>query len=225
MRRSDSSLLFHPLFNPFSENIVNISNRLNKHFAAAAVVTAAVVGSADAGIVYSGIRNISVNAAGMYLNVETGPLVNGQGLDLLDIFFWNPGTHIALYAANGTTFMATPGATSDHRIALAADTTIGASASFYPDTISYLTVGNGFGQIALNSSVFVGFKFVASDALNHYGWMRFTVGANAGIATMVDWAYDSTAGASIDAGAGAVPAPGALALLGLAGLAGRRRRA
>jgi len=40
--------------------------------------------------------------------------------------------------------------------------------------------------------------------------------------TVVDYAYESTAGGSIVAGA--VPAPGALALLGVAGLAGSRRR-
>jgi MYXO-CTERM domain-containing protein len=42
--------------------------------------------------------------------------------------------------------------------------------------------------------------------------------------TVVDFAWENVAGTSIDAGAGAVPAPGAIALLGLAGLAGRRRR-
>jgi MYXO-CTERM domain-containing protein len=40
--------------------------------------------------------------------------------------------------------------------------------------------------------------------------------------TVVDFAYESVAGESI--AAGAVPAPGALALLGVAGLAGTRRR-
>jgi MYXO-CTERM domain-containing protein len=39
--------------------------------------------------------------------------------------------------------------------------------------------------------------------------------------TVVDFAYESVAGASI---AAAAPAPGALALLGVAGLAGTRRR-
>jgi MYXO-CTERM domain-containing protein len=41
--------------------------------------------------------------------------------------------------------------------------------------------------------------------------------------TVVDFAYESVAGASIAAGE-SIPAPGALALLGVAGLAGARRR-
>jgi MYXO-CTERM domain-containing protein len=57
--------------------------------------------------------------------------------------------------------------------------------------------------------------------------MRFAMGApgSAGTAmtrTVVDYAYENVANTSITAGT--VPAPGAIALLGLAGLAGRRRR-
>jgi MYXO-CTERM domain-containing protein len=57
--------------------------------------------------------------------------------------------------------------------------------------------------------------------------MRFLIGAqpatgNLVTRTVVDFAYENVAGGSIEAGA--IPAPGALALLGLAGLAGRRRR-
>jgi MYXO-CTERM domain-containing protein len=56
--------------------------------------------------------------------------------------------------------------------------------------------------------------------------MRFLMGTqpatgNLVTRTVVDFAYESVAGASIAAG---VPAPGALALLGVAGLAGARRR-
>jgi MYXO-CTERM domain-containing protein len=57
--------------------------------------------------------------------------------------------------------------------------------------------------------------------------MRFLMGAagSAGTSmtrTVVDFAWENVAGTSIEAGA--VPAPGALALLGVAGLASRRRR-
>lgn len=70
---------------------------------------------------------------------------------------------------------------------------------------------------------YFGFKFVAASGTTHYGWMRLSIGSTSATSAIVDYAYESTAGQSI--GAGAVPAPGALALLGLAALATRRRRA
>ncbi len=59
--------------------------------------------------------------------------------------------------------------------------------------------------------------------------MRFAMGPQgaAGVGAtrkVVDYGWESVANASITAGAG-IPAPGAIALLGLAGLATRRRRA
>jgi MYXO-CTERM domain-containing protein len=109
-------------------------------------------------------------------------------------------------------------------------------------TGSYNTsTGNVYGTTAAtglaggwtySSENIIGFKFVAAAGTTHYGWMRFLMGAigsaglgnNAPTRTVVDFGYESTAGESILAGAGAVPAPGALALLGVAGLAGKRRR-
>jgi hypothetical protein len=53
-----------------------------------------------------------------------------------------------------------------------------------------------------------------------YGWIQFT--GNAGLGgTIVGYAYDTT-GATI--AAGYIPAPGAVALLGVAGMIGSRRR-
>jgi hypothetical protein len=70
----------------------------------------------------------------------------------------------------------------------------------------------------------VGLRFFneATGVIN-YGWMRLGLGASFTDPTrrIVDWAYEDT-GAGIIAG---VPTPGAIALLGFAGLAGRRRRA
>jgi MYXO-CTERM domain-containing protein len=71
----------------------------------------------------------------------------------------------------------------------------------------------------------VGFRFTneATSAV-HYGWFRISLGTTLASVprTVVEYAYENVAGASI--AAGAIPAPGALAVLGLAGLAGRRRR-
>jgi hypothetical protein len=81
---------------------------------------------------------------------------------------------------------------------------------------------------------FMGVKFTESGVNGGaamYGWVQFTKDAGipsgnpTGI-TIVDWAYDDS-GASITAGAGAVPEPSSLALLaaGAMGLCVRRGRA
>jgi hypothetical protein len=72
----------------------------------------------------------------------------------------------------------------------------------------------------LNAANYFGFYFVASDNLVHYGYGVMTIGANMGVRTLTSVSYESVAETSITV----VPAPGALALLGLAGIASRRRR-
>ncbi|NBQ14389.1 MAG: hypothetical protein EBU31_07205, partial [Proteobacteria bacterium] len=56
----------------------------------------------------------------------------------------------------------------------------------------------------------------------YYGWIGYTGAESSG--TITGWAYNTVADQGIIAGGGAVPAPGAAALLGLAGLVGARRR-
>ena len=201
------------------------SNRLNKHFAVcAAAVATAVVGSANAAVVYSGVVNITVpaNFEGIYFHLETG-LYNSSGAT-------NPGwdinpygsstTAVSLYAATGTGYMRNPGAgTSTGRTNLADGTAIGATSFFYGSSTA--TIGTLVGQWSANANGIFGFKFLANDGLTHYGWARMSIGANAATRTIVDYGYESVAGAAIGAG---VPAPGAVALLGLAGLMTRRRR-
>ena len=72
----------------------------------------------------------------------------------------------------------------------------------------------------LNSANYFGFRFLGADALTHYGWGIMTVGATMGVRTLTSVTFETTAGASVTV----APAPGALALLGLAGFASRRRR-
>jgi MYXO-CTERM domain-containing protein len=108
---------------------------------------------------------------------------------------------------------------------LAAGTLIGSTSNFSSST-STIAFGSAAGQWQYASNNIVGFRFVSSAGTTHYGWMRFLMGSqpasgNLVTRTVVDFAYESVAGASI---AAAAPAPGALALLGVAGLAGTRRR-
>ncbi len=198
-----------------------LSNRLATHFAACAAAAAAVTvpQQADAAVVYSGVVNIAVpnNIDGVYLNVVTG--ANGAapvaGYDI------NPYS-----AAAGNFNLWGPTATTWLDVGvdvynLAADTVIGAG-GVYDRPGGGVNIGP---QMNLNSSNnYLGFRFAneANGNQIHFGWVQLQFGADAGTRSIIGYAYDDVAGASINAGA--IPAPGALALLGLAGVVGARRR-
>ncbi len=211
---------------------MKIKNRLNAHFAACAVVAASagVMGAAheaDAAIVWSGLVNITIpsNVDGVYMNVLTGQTgTSGGAVTGWDI---NPygATTLQFFGATGGGFVRGLGSSGTLVDNLAQGTLINASQSF----------GNGnaetTGATAFNAgsmSNLVGFRFVnEATGQTHYGWMRILLGG-AGLASqpraIIEYAYESVAGAGIGAGV-IIPAPGAIALLGLAGLVSRRRRA
>jgi MYXO-CTERM domain-containing protein len=114
-----------------------------------------------------------------------------------------------------------PGVTTGSAGNLTLGTAVGATGSYGSGAV---VVGSAAGNWQLNASNYFGFRFLAADGLTHYGWGRFVIGASiSGADRMIaEIAYEDAAGASINVGA--VPAPGAVALLGLAGLAARRRR-
>jgi MYXO-CTERM domain-containing protein len=121
-----------------------------------------------------------------------------------------------------------PGVTTGSAGNLALGTSIGSTGSFNTSTTG-VTFGSAAGNWQYSAENVIGFRFVGADTGVRYGWMRFLMGAagSSGTSmtrTVVDYGYESVAGTSILAGAGAVPAPGAVALLGLAGFASRRRR-
>jgi MYXO-CTERM domain-containing protein len=206
-------------------------SRLEKHIVAAAAVAAGVAASANAAIVYSGVLNFScaIDIDGTYINVETNQLTNGPGSGV-------PGWDVNPYrssSGSGMNFfnptgggMVSAAAGTGSAINLAAGTVIGSTSNFSTSTAT-IVFGSAAGQWQYGTNNIVGFRFVSSAGTTHYGWMRFLIGTqpvsgNLVTRTVVDFAYESVAGASIEAGA--VPAPGALALLGVAGLAGARRR-
>jgi MYXO-CTERM domain-containing protein len=211
--------------------------KLDMHFAAAAALCAA--GAANAAVVYSGAVNFvcAVDIDGCYINVETGVLSNGPGSGVpgWDVNPYSTSGGMNFFNSTGGGQMRRPGVTTGTAGNLALGTVIGAAGSFNTGTgnVYGTTAATGLnGGWTYGSENIIGFRFVAASGATHYGWMRFLMGAigsaglgnNAPTRTVVDFAYESVAGASILAGDTGIPAPGALALLGVAGLASRRRR-
>ena len=203
---------------------MSISNRLEKHFAvcAAAVATVACVGTANAALVtWNANLVIPNNIDGQYINVETQTAGSAAG----NVAGWdlNPyGTSttamswFAAAAPSGCVMGLGQGGTTSAVASLSGGTLV-SSASTFGNTASSVTAGGWM----LNSANYFGFRFLGADALTHYGFGQMTVGATMGVRTLDYVSFETTAGASVTV----APAPGALALLGLAGLATRRRRA
>ena len=196
------------------------SNRLAAHFAVAAVATV-VAGAAQAAIVHWDANPvIPNNIDGQYINVETQTFGSAAGL----VAGWdlNPyGTSttamswFAAAAPSGCVMGLGQGGLTAAVASLSAGTVVGVASTF-GNTASSVSAGGW----VLNANNYFGFRFLGADALTHYGWGVFSVGATMGVRTLVSVEFESTAGASVTV----APAPGAIALLGLAGLAGRRRR-
>ncbi|MEY5060385.1 MAG: hypothetical protein RIS45_306 [Planctomycetota bacterium] len=202
-----------------------LSNRLAKHFAAAAAASV-VAGAANAAIVHWANCNLVIPATidGMYINVEAR--TSGSAGSVVAGWDINPysATSLTWFNATGTGMMRFPGVTTGSAGNLAsalnggAPITIGATGSFGSGAV---TVGSAAGNWVLNSVNVFGFRFIAADGLTHYGYGKFQIGSSIFGAdrTITDIYYEDVAGVAI-----VLPTPGALALLGLAGLAGRRRR-
>jgi MYXO-CTERM domain-containing protein len=210
---------------------MQLKNRLDAHFASAAAVAvgAAMFGAAhqaDAGIVWSGIVNINIpsNIDGVYLNVITGQ----SGSSGSSVAGWdlNPysASNLTFFSPTGGGVVRGFGSSATAVDNLAYLTVIGAGSAFNYGGGSVETTGAT--AMNLNSSEnLIGFRFVnEATGATHYGWMRlqFTGTSFSQPRAIVEYAFESTAGASIQAGV--IPAPGALALLGAAGLMARRRR-
>ena len=184
-------------------------------------VTTVVTGEANAAIIHWDANFvIPNNIDGKYINVETQVFGSAAG----DVIGWdlNPyGTSttamswFAAAAPSGQVMGLGQGGTTSAVASLSAGTIVGSTSTF-GNTASSVTAGGW----VLNANNYFGFRFKGADALTHYGWGIMSIGATMGVRTLVSVEFETTAGASVTV----APAPGAIALLGLAGLAGRRRR-
>jgi MYXO-CTERM domain-containing protein len=198
-----------------------LAKRIEVHLAACALAAVGVASSdASAQIVHWADANLSIpnTIDGLYINVETR--VTGSSGGATPGWDLNPysATALTFFNATGSGIFRLPGATTPSSVQLG--TVIGSAGSFGGGSAS---TSSAVGAWSLNASNYFGFRFRASDGGTKYGWGRFVIGAalNGSDRVIAELAYESNGG-SIEVGA--VPAPGALALLGAMGLVGSRRR-
>ncbi len=207
----------------------SVRGRVARHIAMAAATVAA--GTASADIIWSGYVNLNIPSTtnGLYLNFANGAYneTGGAGSTV-------PGWDVNPYSSANLTFY---GGSAQTAVGgpqyVRASGTSGVS-NLAPGYVidGSVTWATGSAQTTgANAFVFnsdqnlVGFRFFneASGTI-HYGWMRISLSGTlqAQPRTLVEYAYESNALTAI--AAGVVPAPGAIALLGFAGVAGSRRR-
>lgn len=205
-----------------------ISNRLQKHLVAAAAVAAGAVGAANAAVItWNCNLVIPNNFDGYYINIQAQTFgTSGAGTAGWDINPYSAGTNTLNFFASSTspnpatTYYRTQGSGGPSSVALG--TVIGGAGTFANDTTAVVNAsGTGFNGWQANAINYFGFRFNPGNTAGvvRYGYGVMQVGANGGTRTLLSLHYeDSGDGITV------VPAPGALALLGLAGIAGKRRR-
>jgi MYXO-CTERM domain-containing protein len=215
----------------------NMAKRLDVHFAALAAVGAVgamgAAQQAEAAVVWSGIVNLNITSStnGLYLNVTNG--ANNQpgstGGSTVPGWDVNPYSSTSLIYFNPTTptggVYVIGGGTGTAPANLVPGTLISAASAFGSGTAP--TTGT-LPHVLNSDQNLIGFRFQDESDGNaiKYGWFRVSLSTSlsAQPRTLVEYAYESTAGVGIAAG---VPAPsagmGALAL-GAVGLLRRRRK-
>ena len=199
---------------------MRISNRFEKHIVAAAAVAMSAAAANASVVNWNCNLVIPFTQRGLYINVETQAYGSSAGL----VAGWdiNPyGNSTIAMSWFGTTVPTGcvmglgQGGTTVAVASLSAGTLVSAASTFGLDGSS--VTNGGWMLNAVNN---FGFQFLGGDGLTHYGYGIMTVGANIGARTLNSVSYESVAGVGITV----VPAPGALVLLGLAGIATRRQR-
>ena len=187
-----------------------------------------------AAIVYSGVQDIAIpqNFNGVYLNIVSGATAFSQPGS------WNTASWLNPFFGGvgiGNSALLLPFITgADQIVKLSAGATIGSGGNFAPgESGSSTHTGPAANQFQIGTAGFMGYKWQPpGGGFDYYGWLRMEVN-NVGAGKITDWAYESTAGVSILAGAGAlapIPEPAQacqmmlLALPGAALLLRRRRR-
>lgn len=196
----------------------SIDHRL---FAYSLAAGAAALGVADANadVIYSGPQDIEIlQFGGQQLNLD------GDAYDdiLLKNYVFGGGNYQGLYV----NFY--PGKVNGFSNGLAYASALTAGDPINAGTINQFQASMAYGSTNPSAEfnnadgAFIGIGFPIAG-VNHFGWIRVTIDNAAGTFVINDWAYESTPGVGITAGAG-IPEPSALGLLaaGALGLGGFR---
>lgn len=201
--------------------MTSLSNRILSLALVTAANALASAESASAAMVYNGNLNIAIPATGSGVYVDIATFTSGTtAIAGWDMNIVGSASGLSLTAPAGALdYLRYPGSTSTGagRFNAGTGSVVGASGSYGAGSVVF---GTAAGQWLAAGNNYFGFRFNIGSA-THYGWGRINL-TTAGNAKLLDLAYESVAGQSTYVGA--IPAPGAMALLGLAGVAGRRRR-
>jgi hypothetical protein len=206
---------------------MSICNRLFSHTVLAVSAAAAISGVSSAAVSrWDCNLSIPANTTGYFLNVDarTYGTSGVAGWDL-QIYSNAASPSIVFYYATGTGVQSGPSPFLLPAANLPEGTLVSASSYFtsIADGASTTTFANGSlttgGVWNLNAVNYFGFKFIGGGGAVHYGVGKMTVGATANVRTLNYLEYETVPGVGL-----VVPAPGALALVGLCGLARSRRR-
>jgi MYXO-CTERM domain-containing protein len=215
---------------------MSILNRLGRHVFAASAVAITTAGTAHAAVErWDCNLSIPATSAGLFINIQSR-VTGTNGASVLgwdfNLYTTSPSApSLTMFGNIGTRFMRAPGQFGYAVGNLQEGQEVGFAQSqppqslFNPEGEAYSAIFNtpgqpGFGNWNLNSINYFGFRFAANTGAIHYGNGRMDVGANANVRTLKFIEWNTTPGAGMPV----IPAPGALALLGLAGFGRSRRR-
>ena len=172
--------------------------------------------------VYANGTFVNVETQQQYTDTDNGPI--GTPFSNWDLSFsGNSGSRLVILSLDPAAGIVSPSTSGAGK--LASGTTVGSALaspfSYVNNGVLFTQAANANAWSAGNIGYF-GFKFKAASGAIRYGWGELdlnTGSSKEGVITQL--VYDDT-GAAVTVGV--VPAPGALALLGAAGLVGMRRR-
>jgi len=179
-----------------------------------------VTSTTQAAVVFSEIQNIAIpfDFDGVYLNISTGQTgtsepANWETSPTVNFFFGGVGI--------ATDALFRPVTDNEGRVLnLTVGSEVDASLNFAGSPNGSEThTGVEADQFQLTESGYMGFSFkiTGDETLPYYGWLKFTPSSSGG-AVIESWAFETTAGQSIEVGS-AIPEPGSLLFTGGVGLA------